>query len=242
MGIFYLDIEYTNGNYYLGDIFEIALLSDASGYTFHSYINIPIKSIPYYVRQLCNVNDNMIQSSQSFIHVIQSMFTFMENEEKNNKDNEKTIIIAHGGYLTDFPILFINCMKIGFDCEKLMNTYFIDSVQILQDKGFQNPGQGTFADTDSRVHSALTDVLLTQKVVKTYINYRDIISHMYTYQDILKYIQKKLPISISDLFQLSRECRTVENYAIKLSQYVHRKSALNSKQLHNIAHKYFYID
>ena len=41
MNRFYLDTEYSNDNYYLGDIFEIAVLSEKSGYIFHSYIKIP---------------------------------------------------------------------------------------------------------------------------------------------------------------------------------------------------------
>ena len=40
MGRFYLDMEFTNGNYYLVDILEIALLSEESGNVYHSYVKI----------------------------------------------------------------------------------------------------------------------------------------------------------------------------------------------------------
>ena len=40
MGKFYLDLEFTNGNFYLADILELALLSEESGYAFHSYVKI----------------------------------------------------------------------------------------------------------------------------------------------------------------------------------------------------------
>ena len=36
LGRFYLDLEFTNGNYYLSDILEIALVAEESGNTFHS--------------------------------------------------------------------------------------------------------------------------------------------------------------------------------------------------------------
>ena len=40
MGKFYLDLEFTNGNFYLSDIFDLVLLSEESGYAFHSYVKI----------------------------------------------------------------------------------------------------------------------------------------------------------------------------------------------------------
>ena len=62
MGIFYIDNEYTNGNYYLGDVFEIACLSENSGYIFHCYINIA-STIPAYIKRMCNVTDRKIKHS-----------------------------------------------------------------------------------------------------------------------------------------------------------------------------------
>ena len=37
---FYLDMEFTNGNYYLVDILEIALLAEESGNVHHRHVKI----------------------------------------------------------------------------------------------------------------------------------------------------------------------------------------------------------
>ena len=39
MGRFYLDMEFTNGNYYLTDILVIALVAEESGKIYHNYID-----------------------------------------------------------------------------------------------------------------------------------------------------------------------------------------------------------
>ena len=39
MGKFYLNVEFKNGNYYLYDIVEIALIAEESGNDFHSYVS-----------------------------------------------------------------------------------------------------------------------------------------------------------------------------------------------------------
>ena len=91
MGIFYMDTEYTNGNFYLGDIFEIAVLSESSGCIFHSYINIAT-TIPEYVQRLCNVTD--VTNSPSFPNVMNNLIRFINQED--------VTIIAHGGYLVIF--------------------------------------------------------------------------------------------------------------------------------------------
>ena len=49
-GKVYLDMEFTHGNYYSADILEIALVSEESGYAFHSSVKIhysvEFRSIP----------------------------------------------------------------------------------------------------------------------------------------------------------------------------------------------------
>ena len=60
LGRFYLDTEYTNGNYYQGDIFEIALVSEHTYRVFHQYIQIPY-GLPKNVKRLCRVNDKMLR-------------------------------------------------------------------------------------------------------------------------------------------------------------------------------------
>ena len=51
------------------------------------------------------------------------------------------IIIAHGGYSLDSPILFASCMK--HNCDKfgiLTECVFVDSMQAIQDDGYKRPG------------------------------------------------------------------------------------------------------
>ena len=43
-------MEFTNGNYYLVDILELALVAEESGYAFHSYVTIHY-SVPKRVKE-----------------------------------------------------------------------------------------------------------------------------------------------------------------------------------------------
>ena len=61
MGKLYLDMEFTNGNYYLADILEIALVSEESGYAFHSSVKIHY-SVAKIVQQLTGITNKTIKS------------------------------------------------------------------------------------------------------------------------------------------------------------------------------------
>ena len=64
---------------------------------------------------------------------------FLHREQVRGKT--LPMIIAHGGYLHDFPILRASCMK--HNCDKfgiLTECMFMDSMQILQDDGYKRPG------------------------------------------------------------------------------------------------------
>ena len=52
-------MEFINGNYYLTDIIEMALVAEESGYAFHSYIMIHY-SIPKRVKKLTNITDRTL--------------------------------------------------------------------------------------------------------------------------------------------------------------------------------------
>ena len=56
MGKFFLDLEFTNGNYYLSDIIELALIAEETGKVFHKYVKIHYR-IPNRVRELTRIND-----------------------------------------------------------------------------------------------------------------------------------------------------------------------------------------
>ena len=61
MGKFYLNLEFTNGNYYLADILEMALLSEESGHAFHSYVKIHY-AVPQRVQQLTTITNSTIKT------------------------------------------------------------------------------------------------------------------------------------------------------------------------------------
>ena len=94
MGRFYLDMEWTNGNFYLGDIFEIAVVFEDSGNEFHNYIKIHYK-LPEYVKFLCSISEETLQNKGSFSKVSNGLLNFLEREQATS--NTPAIIIAHGG-------------------------------------------------------------------------------------------------------------------------------------------------
>ena len=74
-----------------------------------------------------------------------------------------TKIVAHGGYLSDFPLLLANCMKERFDYTWFGKCEFIDSVKELQRLGYKRPGLDSLSSPD-RVHSAVGDVKLLRAI------------------------------------------------------------------------------
>ena len=61
MGRFYLDMEFTNGNYYLVDILEIALLAEESENIYHSYVKMNY-SVPKQVQLLTGITNGTIEN------------------------------------------------------------------------------------------------------------------------------------------------------------------------------------
>ena len=101
MSIFYIDLEYTNSNLYIGEVFEIAVLSEKSGYMFHVYISITDK-IPPFVKELCGVDDiKLVKEGISFTSAMYKLETFIRDET-----DENPFIISHGN--RDSQILFAN--------------------------------------------------------------------------------------------------------------------------------------
>ena len=111
MGRFYLDLEFTNGNYYLADIIEMSIVAADTNHEFHRYVRIPYP-IPPIVKKLTNITDEtLVTYGSSFQDAKQALVHFISTERTST--NHSTII-AHGGYFNDFPILFTKCMKYGF--------------------------------------------------------------------------------------------------------------------------------
>ena len=123
MGKFYLDLEFTNGNYYLADILGIALLSE-SGYAFHSYVKIHY-SVPQRVQQLTNITNITIKTlGLSFREVMGGLVEFLHCEQEQC-ETTLPIIIAHGGYLHNFPILLASCMKHNWDRFGILTRVYV---------------------------------------------------------------------------------------------------------------------
>ena len=109
MGKFYLDLEFTNGNYYLADILEIALVAEESENVFHSFVKIHY-SVLQRVQQLTGITNTTIKSlGVPFRTVMEGLVEFLQHEQAQS--DTVPVIIAHGGYLHDFSILLASCMK-----------------------------------------------------------------------------------------------------------------------------------
>lgn len=167
MNVFYLDSEYTNGNLYRGDLIEISVLAETSGQIFHSYIKCRNK-LPPFVRNLCNITDEELETiGLPFNRVIDDLIKFIDQEEG------QPIIITHGG--VDIPLIIANCMKNGYNWRRLAKYIFMDSVKILQKKGYEKPGLDSFSMRKG--HSAIEDVKILQHVFNNYVvNTKSVVS------------------------------------------------------------------
>ena len=107
MNRFYLDTEYSNGNFYLGDIFDLALIAETSGHVFQTLIRIP-SPLDNYVQFMCNITDKILQQEG----------------------------MTHSEFLCDFPLLLTNCIKNKCDIATMLHYRFIDTVKIIQKEIF----------------------------------------------------------------------------------------------------------
>ena len=241
MGRFYLDTEYTNGNYYTGDIFEIAVLSEKSGYVFHAYVKVR-HELPVFIKKLCNVTDSILESEgQPFSEVIDALIKFIDQESKNDDDaGDSPIIIAHGGHLTDFPLLIVNCMKNSYDYTRFANYAFVDSMEILRSKGYDKPGLDSFSAPIGR-HSAVYDVEVLRDVANKLL-LQDIntsFQHTYTLEEIFHYLNGKLPLKIYQLYELVDQVKSRYAFEVELFRHVTKKTALSKKQVRNVLLYYY---
>ena len=197
MGRFYLDLKFTNGNYYLAGILEIALVAALSVNIFHSYVKIHY-SVPKRVQQLTGITNSTIRALVlPFIEVTDGLVEFLHREQA--RGDTLPIIIAHGGYLHDFPILLASCMK--HHCDKfgiLTECMSVDSMQILQDGDYKRPGLDALCEElniKRSSHSALEDAY----ILKTVCNKKpEMLDHPYgyTFGDITYLLNRKLPLPI----------------------------------------------
>ena len=190
---FYLDMEFTNGNYYLVDILEIALLAEESGNVYHSCVKI-CYSVTKQVQLLTGITHITIAThGVPFRNVMDGLVEFIRCE----RTYTPSIIIAHGGYTHDFPMLLASCMKHNYnDYTVLAELVYADSVQNLKNVGYRRPGLDALcADLkiERRGHSALDDA----KILKTVCTMKseEVLQNPYGYTsiDIVSYSNTKFP-------------------------------------------------
>ena len=158
------------------------------------------------------------------------------------------IIVVHGGYLNDLPLLIANCMKQNFNYHKFDRYKFVDSMKIFQNRGYIRAGLDTLClktnITRCKYHSAVKDVEYLQYVVNQLLD-GDLIelfrSYWFTLNDVLLFVEEKLPISVERIKELSISVMSRESFKCKLAEYVSKKTALSKEQLSNIVDYYFKI-
>ena len=129
-------MEFNNGNYYLVYILEIALLAEDGGHVYHSYVKIGY-SVPKQVQLSTGITNRTIEThGVPFRNVMDGLVEFTRCE----RTHTPSIIIAHGGYTHDFPILLESCTKHNYsDYIILAELVYVGSMQNLKDVGYRRP-------------------------------------------------------------------------------------------------------
>ena len=81
------------------------------------------------------------------------------------------VIIADGGGSHDFPILLANCMKYDYDFHltALAECMFVDSMRVLQNRGYKRPGLNALCNDLNMKrsgHSAFEDADILMTICK----------------------------------------------------------------------------
>ena len=231
MSIFYIDTEYNEGNLYIGDIFEVACLS-SNGSSFHSYVNIPT-NVSRYIQTLCGLDLSLLRQSPSFNDVMNELTAFITKEGTHGS---QTILIGHGAFLNDYPLIIANCIKNRYDHSTLKEYRFADSMEAFRDSGYERPGLDSLSSTHRTIHSAIQDVKLLRDIVTSH---HDIRYKLHTYEDILEHLTTKMPLSVPEI-QLEAQRRCYEDFEQYLLKHAREKTALNKKQLMKIVNRYYY--
>ena len=246
MSLFYLDTEFSNGNFYLGDIFEIAVISERSGNAFHTLIKIPTR-LDSYVKFICSITDNVLQREGiTFKQAFDGMINFINTEAKG----EPVIILAHSGFLFDFPLIVINCLKNKCNTDAMTNYQFIDTLQILQQEGesINNTGFSlktlsikVLGNTMPVLHSAFNDAKTLMQIFQ-HSPYKNILSQnvmkTFTIQSINQYLSSKMPITIDNLYKLCANVSSTEQLWLLLSKHTRENTAVNKSTVKKICSYY----
>lgn len=257
MNLFYLDSEYSNGNFYLGDIFELAVIAEKSGNVFHTFITIPTP-LDSHVQFMCNITDNYLQThGLSFKQAFASMICFINSETK--EEEGPAIIMAHNGFYCDFPLLLTNCIKNKCDIAVMSKYCFIDTFAILQQAARDGThdlphrlslkalSENVFGHTDISRHTAGDDAT-TLMMIFQHDPYRTILidninnnkNNRYNTNTITWHLNNKMPIPIVKLYRLARGVTSPQRLSLLLTTYVREKTAFNKANVNKIALYYFH--
>ena len=253
---FYLDTEYTNGNFYIGDIFEIALIAEESRNVFHTLIKIPSK-VSNYIEFFCGIKNNILQScGLTFQKCFTDMTDFINKEaQSDDDDDDDIVIIAHGGFLSDFPLLLINCLKNECDTDVMRNYKFIDSLKILQNEqnneinnhlSLEKLAKLVLDKTPEEFHAAFYDaetllLIFQENPYKTILN-QNINITSFSLTSIHDYVHSKMPLSIELIYTACSDTQTVESLIKVLSMYLRENTALKKSTVKRISDYYFTLN
>ena len=128
------------------------------------------------------------------------------------------------------------------DFAVLEELVYVDSMQNLKDAGYRRPGLDALCEKlkiERRGHSALDDA----KILQTVCNMRseEMLQNPYgyTFIDIISYINAKLPTPVQRVYSLANRCASHAELEYILYGYARPKTALNMKQVCNIAYFYY---
>ena len=268
MNLFYLDTEYSHGNFYLGDIFDVTLIAAKSGHVFHTLITIPT-SLDNYVKFMCNMTDATLQTEGiDFRDAFTAMIRFVNCEVEEEDKEEVVTIIAHSGFLTDFPLLVANCIKNKCDTTAMDKYRFVDTLQLLQKEVEQQTHNTSISlgiclqapqslslkslakhvlgiDIHQPVHTSHNDADILMRIFE-HEPYKSILmdninNQAYTLNAIQEYLNVKMPLPITTMYTLAARTKSPDQLSLLLSGHLREKTALNKRCIADIARYYYYL-
>lgn len=260
MDVFFLDTEFTNGNFYLGDIFEIGLVSERSGNGFHAFIKPPYR-LDHYIKFLCQITDRFLQKEgSSFKKTYDDMINFINSEVAGRRSPSTTIIIAaHGGFSSDFALLVTNCLKYQCNIGAMADYKFIDTVQILQKERESNNyyiedslslqclAIKVLGEPPGRLHSAFHDAT-TLKNIYQETAHKNILSqnitnniNTHTLESLRTHVTSKMPLTIEEICKMKYSVSSPQRLSLLLTQHMRNKTALKKKTVNKISSYYYYL-
>ena len=136
------------------------MVTEESGNIYRIYVKIHY-SVPKQMQLLTGITNRTVENhGVPFRDVMDGLVAFIRPEA--------AIIITHGRYEHDFPILLASCMKHTYsDLAVLSELVYVNSMQNLKDAGYRRPGLDALCE-DLKIermgHSALDDAKILQTV------------------------------------------------------------------------------